>query len=437
MILVLMGTLFLCLLMTVPIAVSLCIASLAFFAVFTPDSPMATLLPQAMISAMDSFSLMAIPFFILMGTLMEGCGLARRIVKGAEKLTGAMPGGLGMAAVAASAFFAALCGSGPATVAAIGGIMMPAMKKQGYHTAYCAALVSAAAVIGPVIPPSIPMIVYGVTIGASVGELFLSGVVPGLIIAAVLMALNYFISRKRGYLGLDKKALAEKYGEDPNAKRRFRIDDSFWAIIMPIIVLGGIYGGIFTPTEAAAVGVMYSVVVGKFIYRELTLRKLRDALLSATELTAVSVILFGGANTFGRILTIGKIPQTIASFIMAATENPIAIMLLINLFLLVTGMFIDTISNVLLFAPLFWPLVKMLGYDAVYFGVIMTINLCIGMLTPPVGVNLFVGQTLSGAPLGAIIRDAIPFLIALILTLALFILFPQIVTFFPDLLYGR
>ena len=432
---VLMGTLFACLFLTVPIAVSLCVTCTVFFAAFYPNTPMATLLPQSMISAMDSFSLMAIPFFILMGSLMEGCGLAKRIVKGAEKVTGSMPGGLGMAAVAASAFFAALCGSGPATVAAIGGIMMPAMKKQGYDTAYCAALVSAAAVIGPIIPPSIPMIVYGVTLGASVGELFIAGVIPGIIIAIVLMVLNYFFAKKRGYLGLSKAALAEKYGET-SGKKGFRIDDSVWALIMPVIVLGGIYGGVFTPTEAAAVGVMYSVFVGKFIYKELDWKKLRTALLNATELTAVAVILLGGANTFGRILTLGKIPQTIAAFIMSATENPVIIMLFVNVFLLITGMFIDTTSNILLFAPLFWPLVQMLGYDAVYFGIIMTINLCIGMLTPPVGVNLFVGQTISGAPLGAIMRDAIPFLLALILTLTVFIVFPQIVMFLPNLLYG-
>ncbi|WP_278276521.1 TRAP transporter large permease [Anaerotruncus rubiinfantis] len=312
---------------------------------------------------------------------------------------------------------------------------MPAMKKQGYDTAYCAALVSAAAVIGPIIPPSIPMIVYGVTIGASVGELFIAGVIPGIIIAIVLMVLNYFFAKKRGYLGLSKAALAEKYGET-SGKKGFRIDDSVWALIMPVIVLGGIYGGVFTPTEAAAVGVMYSVFVGKFIYKELDWKKLRTALLNATELTAVAVILLGGANTFGRILTLGKIPQTIAAFIMSATENPVIIMLFVNVFLLITGMFIDTTSNILLFAPLFWPLVQMLGYDAVYFGIIMTINLCIGMLTPPVGVNLFVGQTISGAPLGAIMRDAIPFLLALILTLTVFIVFPQIVMFLPNLLYG-
>lgn len=422
----LMLVLFLCLFATVPIALSLGISTLGVFATQFPSMPMANNLAQAMITSADSFPLMAIPFFMLVGTLMEKTGIARRLVDIASILTGDTPGGLGMAAIVASMFFAAISGSGPATAAAIGGIMLPAMIEQRYSRSYSVGIVSGASIIGPIIPPSIPMIMYGVTVGVSVTKMFTAGFIPGFMLGGGLCLYNYFVSKKRGYRG-----------NTVTMTRKEKIDTfkgAIPAILMPVIVLGGIYGGIFTPTECSVVGVVYTLLVGKFIYHELTFKKLKESLVEAAITSATIMIIFGPATTFGRLLTIGKIPTMVTDAMLSFSTNKYVIMLIINVLLLIIGMFIDTNSSIVLFAPLFVPILTSLGFDIYYVGVIMVVNLCIGMLTPPLGANLFVAMRIGNISLEEALKEALPVIGVEILILAVMILCPWLITFLPNLL---
>ena len=422
----LMLVLFLCLFATVPIALSLGISTLGVFATQFPSMPMANNLAQAMITSADSFPLMAIPFFMLVGTLMEKTGIARRLVDIASILTGDTPGGLGMAAIVASMFFAAISGSGPATAAAIGGIMLPAMIEQRYSRSYSVGIVSGASIIGPIIPPSIPMIMYGVTVGVSVTKMFTAGFIPGFMLGGGLCLYNYFVSKKRGYRG-----------NTVTMTRKEKINTfkgAIPAILMPVIVLGGIYGGIFTPTECSVVGVVYTLLVGKFVYHELTLKKLKESLVEAAITSATIMIIFGPATTFGRLLTIGKIPTMVTDAMLTFSTNKYVIMLIINVLLLIIGMFIDTNSSIVLFAPLFVPILTSLGYDIYYVGVIMVVNLCIGMLTPPLGANLFVAMRIGNISLEEALKEAMPVIGVEILILAVMILCPWLITFLPNLL---
>ena len=422
----LMLVLFLCLFATVPIALSLGISTLGVFATQFPSMPMANNLAQAIITSADSFPLMAIPFFMLVGTLMEKTGIARRLVDIASILTGDTPGGLGMAAIVASMFFAAISGSGPATAAAIGGIMLPAMIEQKYSRSYSVGIVSGASIIGPIIPPSIPMIMYGVTVGVSVTKMFTAGFIPGFMLGGGLCLYNYFVSKKRGYRG-----------NTVTMTRKEKIDTfkgAIPAILMPVIVLGGIYGGIFTPTECSVVGVVYTLLVGKFVYHELTFKKLKESLVEAAITSATIMIIFGPATTFGRLLTIGKIPTMVTDAMLSFSTNKYVIMLIINVLLLIIGMFIDTNSSIVLFAPLFVPILTSLGFDIYYVGVIMVVNLCIGMLTPPLGANLFVAMRIGNISLEEALKEALPVIGVEILILAVMILCPWLITFLPNLL---
>ena len=295
------------------------------------------------------------------------------------------------------------------------------MKRQNYDPAYCGALLASGSTIGPVIPPSIPMIVYGAAVGVSVTGLFAAGVIPGILMGVSLVIYNKFVSKKRGYVG-DPKAVVKKSAVWKNA---------IWAVIMPVIVLGGIYAGIFTPTEAAVVGVAYALFVGKFIYRKLTLRKFLDALLESAVLSATVMIVMGGASTFGRILTLEKVPTLLTNTLLGISESPVIVMLMMNVLLLIAGMFIDTTSSIILFAPLLCPIAKAMGYDLTYFGLVMCMNLCIGFLTPPLGVNLFVAQKISGAKLESIIKEVWPMIGVLVVLLIILIAVPGISLFLP------
>ena len=409
MVLMLFGVLAICLLLTVPIAISLAISSLAVIAAAYPPGMM-NMLAQAMVTSIDNYSLMAIPFFMLLGIIMEKTGIAQGLIDLAEAYVGSKPGGLGTAAIVACCFFAA-----------IGAILIPAMKRQNYDPAYCGALLASGSTIGPVIPPSIPMIVYGAAVGVSVTGLFAAGVIPGILMGVSLVIYNKFVSKKRGYVG-DPKAVVKKSAVWKNA---------IWAVIMPVIVLGGIYAGIFTPTEAAVVGVAYALFVGKFIYRKLTLRKFLDALLESAVLSATVMIVMGGASTFGRILTLEKVPTLLTNTLLGISESPVIVMLMMNVLLLIAGMFIDTTSSIILFAPLLCPIAKAMGYDLTYFGLVMCMNLCIGFLTPPLGVNLFVAQKISGAKLESIIKEVWPMIGVLVVLLIILIAVPGISLFLP------
>jgi C4-dicarboxylate transporter DctM subunit len=412
------------LLLSIPVAVAMAATCALVFTLFYAGTPMIQLLSQAIVTTADSFPLMAIPFFMLVGTLMSHGGLAEEIINVGEALTGSMAGGLGAATVVACMIFAAISGSGPAVVAALGVILVPAMVQRGYSASYAGSLVAAGATIGPVIPPSIPMIIYSVIAGTSVVSMFAGGILPGILMGICLISLNYVISKRSGYRGVERKK-----GDRTALQECWKAK---WSLLLPFIILGGIYGGVFTPTEAAVVGCVYVLLVGVFIYRRITFKRLYDACVEAGLLSCLSMFILGGATTFGRLLTMEQVPQKLATAMVSFTDSPIVMMALIMAFLLVTGMFIDTTSNVVLFTPLFLPIMKSMGYSPVLFGVIMVMNLCMGMITPPVGVNLYVAQGISKAPFDAMIRDAIPFIAALLIAIILSVLFPQIVLFIPE-----
>ena len=418
-------TLFILMLLRVPIGFALAGSCAFVFAFLHPNPLMFNILGQATVTTADSFPLMAIPFFMLVGSIMSRSGQATDIINVAEALTGSMAGGLGAAAIVACMIFAAISGSGPAVVAALGGFLIPAMTRQGYSSAYSGALMATGATIGPVIPPSIPMIVYGVSAGTSVVAMFIGGVIPGLLMGFALIITNWFISRRRGYRGVRDKNAPGLWKTSCEAK---------WALFLPVIILGGIYSGMFTPTEAAVVGSVYAWMVGAFIYRTLTLPLLKEAMVEAGILSAVVMFILGGATTFGRLLTIERIPTMLASGMLEMFSSPMLIMIIILVFLLIGGMFLDTISNIVLFTPLFLPIVTQLGYHPVFFGVLMTINLCIGFVTPPVGVNLFVAQGISKSSFSELIRESLPFTAVLIAVMLLVLAFPDTVLFLPRLL---
>ena len=415
-----------CLALTIPIAISLGISTVVagFVASGMLGMQMLTMLAQTTITGSDSTALLAMPFFMLVGTLMDQSGIAKKLINVAEAIVGEVSGGLATATIVAAMLFAAISGSGPAVVSALGGILIPAMVHRGYSNEYAAATVASAATIGPVIPPSIPMIVYAVVAGSSVTALFIGGVVPGVIMGLALISVNYYISKKRGYHGV------------PRGGGFFwvlkKIKEGILAIIMPVIVLGSIYAGIATPTESAVMGVMYTLIIGCFVFRSLDMKKIRIALVDAAMLSAPVMFLLGGAAVFGRLLTLEHIPQMLAQLMLGMSDNRYLILVLIMLFLLVTGCFIDTTSNIVLFAPLFCPIITQLGYSLVYFGVLMTINLCIGFLTPPLGMNLFVAKNISGAPLGGIVKENMPYLIVLIVVLFICVICPPIITWLPS-----
>lgn len=405
--LVVFVTLIVCLVLTVPIGFSLGIASLAYI-LYTKQLTFG-FIAQNLVTGCDSFPIMAIPFFVFAGELMGGGGISRRLLNVANVFFGRIRGGLAIVTVVVCMFFAAISGSGPATVAAVGGMVVPTMLQKGYDRKFVLALIAAAGSIGVIIPPSIPMVVYSVTTNSSVSKLFLAGFLPGLLIGLVLIGYSYFFAVSRGYKGDDepfssKKALKE-------------VKDSIWALLSPVIILGGIYGGIFTPTEAAAVSVIYSLIIGCLVYKELDLKQLMAVTRNACETTATILIVIGCAAGFSKVLTLGRIPTTVATFLTTMTDSKILILLLINVLLLIVGCFMETLCAIMILAPILFPVVTALGVDVTHFGIIMVVNLAIGFITPPLGVNLFVASRVGETTLDDVIKGIIPFLAVMIIVL--------------------
>ncbi|WP_066304308.1 TRAP transporter large permease [Bacillus sp. FJAT-29814] len=354
--------------------------------------------------SLDSFPLMAIPFFILAGDLMKEGGLSERLIHWINSFVGKIRGGLGVVMVVACTFFGAISGSSVATVAAIGSIMIPIMEKYGYERRYSSALAAASGFLGILIPPSIPLIIYGITANVSIGDLFLSTVFPGLLLAIFYIIVNFVFFKK--------------YHTDP-ANNEMDIMSSNMgkstisalpAIILPIIILGGIYGGAFTPTEAAAVAVIYSFVVGFFIYRGLSKKNIKRVLLDSALTSSVLLILMALVSVLGRYLTLENVPLTISGFLTDAFDNKYMFLLVINLLFLLIGMFMETNTAILLFTPLLIPALKQLGIDPVHFGAILVLNLGIGSITPPFAANLFVANRISGVPVTKMLAPLLPFL---------------------------
>ncbi|SMD08175.1 TRAP transporter large permease [Sporomusa malonica] len=406
-----------------PIAVVLGLSS-AIGLILGTDVPL-TVIAQRMFTAASSFPLMAIPFFMIAGALMEGGGISKRLIHLANTLMGATTGGLALVAILTCMFFAAISGSGPATVAAIGSIMIPAMVKAGYDMAFSSAIMAAAGSIGIIIPPSIPMVTYGVVGGVSIGSMFLAGVIPGIIYGGALMAVAYYISKKRGYKGT---------GEFSFKELLIAFKDAFWALLMPVIILGGIYGGIFTPTEAACVAVFYGLFVGLFIYRELNFNNLGRLLVNSAVSTSIVMFIIATASVFGWIMASEQIPDRVAQMFMDFSDNPMVILLLINILLLIVGCFMETNAIIIILAPIFLPLVTQMGIDPIHFGIIMVVNTAIGQVTPPLGVNLFVACGLSKITIESISKAVIPFLLAMIVAILIITYVPALVMYLPNLL---
>lgn len=417
---VLFGSFAILLFLTVPIGIALGVATLLTLMV-SGTMPL-EFLAKELVTSVDSFPLMAVPFFILAGEIMGKGGISERLFRVANSIVGNITGGFAIATIVTCMFFAAISGSGPATVAAIGGLMIPAMVQQGYDKKFATATVAAAGSIGVIIPPSIPMVMYGITGNTSIGDLFISGIIPGILVGVAMMVWAFYYSKKMGYRGTNEKTSLKGI-----LKSTW---DAKWALLIPIIILGGIYGGFFTPTEAAVVAVVYGLFAAMVLYRELKIKDLPKVIYDSALTTATVLIIVGAANAFGRLLTVEQIPNQIANWLIGISSNPVVIILLISVLLLIVGMFMDTLAAIIILTPILLPIVVQVGYDPVHFGILMVVNLAIGFFTPPVGVNLFVGSGISGVSMEALSRAVIPYIVAMLAVLLLITFVPQLVLMF-------
>ena len=386
-----------------------------------------TIVATNMYSGISKFLLLAIPFFVLSGNIMAKAGISKRLIKFVDTCVGHKKGGIAIVCVIVACFFGAISGSGPATVAALGAVLIPAMVEQGGFSApFSTALMATSSSIAIVIPPSIAFVVYASITGTSIADMFMAGIVPGLLMGVALVIVVMLEAKKHNIKPSREKA---------SGKERWdAFKDAFWGFLMPVIILGGIYGGIFTPTEAAAVSVIYSIIVGCVIYRELDLKKLIQCTKNACETTASILIVIGCAAGFSKVLTLGRIPTTVASAMMSLTDSKIVILLLINVLLLIVGCFMETLCAIMILAPILYPVVTAMGVDVTHFGIIMVVNLAIGFITPPLGVNLFVASRVGETTLDTVIKGIIPFLILMIVTLLCITYIPAISMFLPNLM---
>jgi C4-dicarboxylate transporter, DctM subunit len=406
----------------VPIAFSLGLASAV--TVWHGDLMPMLVIAQQLIASVNSFPLMAIPFFILAGYLMQGGGISQRLVDFSNTLVGSMTGGLAMVAIVTSLFFAAISGSGAATTAAIGSILIPAMLAKGYPGGYAAANQAASGALGVIIPPSIPLILYGIAANVSVGDMFIAGILPGVLVTLTLLVFAYFFAKANGLEGIEKSSWMDVL----RAGRK-----AILAILMPVIILGGIYGGIFTPTEAAVIAAVYSFFVGFVIYREIKLSSLVDILKQSAVTTAVVLSIIGAAGLYGRILQRLRVPNMISDYVMSAIDSPLLFIILANLLLLMAGMFIEAAAAILIFVPILLPIAIGFGFDPVHFGIIMVVNLAMGMFTPPVGLNLFVASQITNIGIARLSWAVMPFVGIVLINLLIISLLPFLSTWLPSL----
>lgn len=412
---------FLFVLIGVPIAVALGLSSLVALVIHS-HVPLMVLVQKAY-GGVDSFTLMAIPFFILAGNIMSSGGVSARLVNLANCFFGRFPGGLAHVATAACTFFGAISGSAPATTAAIGSVMVGPMREKGYSRVFSAACVAASGTIGLLIPPSITMVLYGVITGASVGKLFLGGIIPGLLMSGALMLVNYVVAKRHGYGGGDKVPFTETVKA---------VKDASLALLMPLIILGGIYGGVFTPTEAAVVAVAYGLVIGVFVYKQLDARRLYDVVLSTAKSAAIIMFLVATAHCFSYLMASEQTPQALTSAMLGVSQDPRILLVMICVSLLVVGTFLDNAVAVVLMAPIFHPVIMSAGIDPVYFGVLLVLTLSIGQITPPVGLCLFVACDLGKVSIEKLSGGVLPYLLILALVVVVLILAPDLVLFIPD-----
>ncbi len=401
-----------CLALGVPIAFSIAIAGTV---VLIAGDVNLLIVVQRLFAATDSFSLVAVPFFILAGDLLARGEMSKTLVAFAEACLGKMKGGLSAVSVLASMFFAAISGSGAATTAAVGSSMIPELEKRGYEVDRSAALIASGGCIGVVIPPSVPMVLYAVIAEQSVTRLFKNGFFPGFMMGGILIAIALYQAKKLNYP--DGKAFSFE-----NLKATFK--KAIWALIMPLIILGGIFSGYFTPSEAAGVAVIYSMIASMFIYRDMILKELGKIMLQSGKTSAIIMIIIACSGVFGWALANWKIPEAIAKMVLAVSTNKYIILMLISVLILIAGIFMETSSAIILLTPVFLPLIKMLGVDLIHFGLIFTVGIAIGMITPPVAIDLFVASSVTGMPIERIAKKVVPYLIGLIIVFLIYVYLP-------------
>lgn len=406
---------------SVPVFIALGLSTVAAITLYT--SVPLEIISQRMFSGVDKFSLMAVPFFILAANVMKGGGLSEKILDFARSLVGHLKGGLAMTVVLACLFLGAVSGSSPATVIAIGAIMIPALKKAGYSELFSVGLVTSSSAVAVIIPPSIGMIVYGSVTGTSVGKLFMAGIGPGILYGLVFMIYSY-------YYAVKNKVPTQKRATGKEVFESFK--EAGWALGIPVLIIGGIYGGIFTPTEAAGVAAVYSIFVSMFVYKQLSFKGLLEEAIESAVGTAQVMILLAAASLFSWILTREQVPQMLAETLMSMSSSKIVILMMMNVILLIVGMFVDPASSTTILAPLFLPLAVGVGIDPIHLGIIMTVNGAIGMFTPPFGLNLFVATGVSNLPISKIMKGVVPFIVLSILILLIVTYVPQLSLIIPS-----
>jgi C4-dicarboxylate transporter DctM subunit len=413
------------LLIRVPLGFALGIATAVTMAI---DGLPLTSLAVTYFSAVDSFAFMAIPLFLFAGSLMEHGGISRRLIEVSDVLLGRLVGGLGLVTIGTSTFFGALTGSGNTATAAVGSLMIPTMLKRGYDAPFAGAVTAIGGTMGILIPPSIALIVYGIMADVSIARLFLAGVVPGLILCAALMVTALVISRKRGYVGSDTRFSFPSLG---GALWRGK-----WALMAPVIILGGIYGGFITPTESAVIAVVYGFIVGAFIHKELTYEKVVICLKSTVAVTGVVGIIWGTALGFGELLTIHQIPHLVSNAILGITASAAVALILISVWETFIGMWMNTMAQIIIMTPIYIGIINAVGVDPVTFGIIFVLNCEIGFVTPPLGTSLFVAMPIANVKLGEISLASVPFILTVFAVIGLIIAFPGIPLWLPDLIMG-
>jgi len=418
-------TLFVLLTLGLPIAMALGLASLMTILLFQPDSLAS--LSLKFFQTMEQFTLLAIPFFILAGNFLTTGGVAKRMINFAVAAVGHLPGGLAIASVLACMLFAAVSGSSPATVVAIGSIVIAGMVRVGYSQAFATGVIVNAGTLGILIPPSIVMVVYAAATETSVGRLFMAGVIPGILLGSALMVAIYVAARIKNLPRQPRASWTE---------RLVSFRDAMWGLLLIFIVMGGIYGGVFTPTEAAAVAAVYAFVAAVFIYRDLKLTDVPRVLTESARVTVMLMFIIANAFLFAHVLTTAQIPQAIARTLIEAQLAPWQFLVIVNIILLIAGNFMEPSAIILILAPIIFPTAMQLGIDPIHLGIIMVVNMEIGMVTPPVGLNLFVASGITGMPLLDVVRAALPWLMVLLAFLLVVTYVPAISLFLPDLLFG-
>jgi len=423
----LFGLFFLFLFLSVPVSVALGASTFITSYIFEGKESLIDL-ASALFSKMDKYALMAIPMFILAGNLLSKGSSAKRIVDFAKTFVGHLPGGLPIAAIFASIIFAAVSGSSPATVAAIGSIMFGAITSAGYPKSYAVGTITASGSLGILIPPSIVMIIYGVTAEVSIGKLFIAGIIPGIMIGLMLMVVTYIGAKKLGFKRTKPATLKEKW---------IKFKSAFWALMTIVIIIGGIYGGIFTPTEAAAVSAVWALFIALFIYKDIKITELKTVFLQSAKTSAMIMFIIANASIFAYFLTLENIPQMLSDFVISMHLNKVMFLIAVNIMLLIAGNFMEPSSIVMIMVPLLLPVAKMLGIDPIHFGVIITINMELGMLTPPVGLNLFVASGITGLPIKDVVKAVMPWFLVIFVGLLLITYIPQISLWLPKVMMGN